>query len=123
MKLHDVGMGDEGISALALLVSQGRMEDVDELDIGNNDAVTQKGIIALAHAIYERGLPMLECFSMTKLSGIMVVGVSAIHSLIKGCPRLKQIDLAGSVSTNDSQSDWITGMLEAAGREGKWKLT
>lgn len=46
--LDNVGMGDEGIAALASLVGQGRMEQLTELDISQNAALTQQGIITLA---------------------------------------------------------------------------
>lgn len=58
--LHDVGMSDEGITALASLVSQRRLEELQVLDIAKNAAVTEQGIIALARAINARGLPELR---------------------------------------------------------------
>ena len=55
-------LGDEGIAALAFLVEQGRMEQLESLSISENDALTQQGIITLAREIGVRGLPMLDRF-------------------------------------------------------------
>jgi hypothetical protein len=118
--LKDVGMGDEGITALASFESQGRMEELEDLNISKNEAVTGKGIIVLARAINARGLPGLNEFYMQKLSTVTVAGVSAItNALIKGCPRLTDINFPGSVSDDDTLRECIRGMLELAGRAGQ----
>lgn len=121
--LCDVGMGEEGIAALASLVSQGRMERLKRLDISANAALTQQGIITLASAIAARGLPMLEDLLMINLTNLTAVGIGAIAlAVIKGCPRLTVIDFAGSGPENGSHRDAVAGMLEAAGRTGKFKV-
>ena len=62
LQLHDVGMGDAGIAALASLVSRDRLEQLEHFYLSHNHAVTNRGIIALAQAIDARGLPLLEHF-------------------------------------------------------------
>jgi HEAT repeat protein len=67
LNLSDVGMGDEGIGALACLISQGRMEQLEELSLSSNSGVTRQGIIALAEAIDARGLPKLRALNLDGL--------------------------------------------------------
>lgn len=96
------------------------MEQLRELDISDNDALTEQGSITWARAIDARGLPMLESFDMTQMREMTAVGLSAIaHAFIKGCPKLKEIHLRGSGPENGGHHDAIRGMLEAAGRSGE----
>jgi len=123
LALYNVEMGDEGIAALASLVSHGRMEQLEELDISLNAALTQQGIITLARAIDARGLPMLETLEMSRLTNLTAVGIGGIAlAVIKGCPRLKVIDFWGSGQEDSSHRDAVTGMLDAVGRAGKVKV-
>ena len=83
LDLEGVGIGAIGMAALASLVDQGRLEQLKTLDISQNNALTQQGIITLARAIDERGLPMLQTFSMKRLREMTTIGISAIaHALI-----------------------------------------
>jgi hypothetical protein len=123
LRLTNVGMGEEGISALASLVGQGRLEQLNTLGISGNPALTQEGIVTLARAIDARGLPMLQTFSMKSLGETTAVGISAIaHALITGCPKLKEINLKGSGPENGGHHDAIRGMLAVAGRSGEVAL-
>lgn len=115
--LDGVGMGNGGIAVLASLVDQGRMKQLKMLDISDNNALTQRGIITFARAIDARGLPMLATFSMGEMTARGIGGI--VVALIKGCPRLKEINLTGSGSDSDILSEVIDGMLEAAGRAGE----
>ncbi len=119
--LKNVGMGDKGIAAVASLVSQGHMNKLKVLNITKNKALTHQGFVYLARAIDARGLPMLETFRMQKILNVTLGSMCAItHALIKGCPRLKEIDFTdtGTWGTHGSRSypGAIQGMLEAAGR-------
>jgi len=123
LALYNVEMGDEGIAALASLVSHGRMEQLEEFVISQNAALTQQGIITLARAIDARGLPMLETLEMSRLTNLTAVGIGAIAlAVIKGCPRLKVIDFWGSGPEDSSHRDAVTGMLDAVGRAVKVKV-
>jgi len=118
--LKNVEMGDEGISTLASLALQGRLEHLTWLDIFENDDLTKQGIITLARAIDARGLPMLEAFAMEEFWTTTAVGTSAVaHAVFEGCPRLKKTFLTRSGSDIRILNQVIQGMLEAAGRAGK----
>lgn len=123
--LRDVGMGDGGISALATLVSQGRMEHLTWLDISENEDLTQQGIIALARAIDARGLPRLERLAIQELEHMTARGISAITlAVIKGCPQLKHIFMTDLDSESDLEvlDEVIHGMLAATGRAEEVKV-
>jgi len=116
LNLSDVGMGDEGIAALAPLVSQGRMQQVTELSLSGNSGLTKQGIITLAEAIDARGLPKLRA---SHLSGLLpatdeesILGITTfVHAVTKGCPPLKEFTF------DPTHQDVITDMIKAAG----WK--
>lgn len=93
-QLHDVGMGDEGIAALASLISWDRLEQLEHFYLSHNHAVTNRGILALAQAMDARGLPLLEHFRLTGLEGAeAALGISTIaHTVIKACPDLQVIE-------------------------------
>jgi ribonuclease HIII len=64
LDLGDIGMGDGGIEALASLVYEGRMQQLEDLNLDGNNDLTDEGITALARAINVRGLPVLERLSI-----------------------------------------------------------
>lgn len=106
-----------------LRATQGRMEQLKELYISLNAALTQQGIITLACAIDARGLPMLELFAMAQLGEMTARGIGAIaYAVFKGCPQLKEIRLTGSGPDSGILREVVDGMLEAAGRAGKVKV-
>ena len=76
--LADVGLGDEGVAALASLVNQGRMEHLEEIYISDNKELTEQRILSLARAIDARGLPMLETFAMMRIGEMTARGIGAI---------------------------------------------
>ena len=99
------------------------MEQLESLSISENDALTQQGIITLAREIGVRGLPMLYRFFMEELREMKAVGIGAMaHAVIKGCPRLKVIEFAGSSPGYGSHRDTVTGTLDAVGRVVKVKV-
>ena len=115
--LYNVGMGDEGITAVASLASQGRMEKMELLNIANNQAVTEQGIIALARAIKVRRLPKLECILLEDISGMTASGTCAIVlTLLKRCPELRRIHLVSFPWNDDCLRDGIRGMLDVENR-------
>ena len=121
--LENVEMGDEGISALASLASQGRLEHLKTLNISENEDLTEQGIITLARAIGVRGLPMLETFDMVKLGNMTAREIGAIaHGVFKWCPQVKETHLTESDFASDDSSEVVDGMLEAAGLAGKLKV-
>lgn len=86
-----------------------------------NASLTDTGIIGLARAIDEHGLPRLKRFFCETLraDAVKVLGCSGIaHAVINRCPQLELIDLAGSGIGMDNgiRRDAVMGMLEAAGR-------
>lgn len=103
-------MGDEGIAALASVVSQGRLVHLKSLNISRNGAVTQQDIIALAQAMDVRGLPKLRTLVMIELVNLTAAGISAIaHAVIKGCPHVEEIEV------DSDHEDTLDDILEAVG--------
>lgn len=83
-----------------------------------NAALTQRGITTLARTTESRGLPKLESFYVNNLGKVTARGIDAIaHAVIKGCPQLCKILLAGSGPDDDSHHDAVRSMFEAAGRD------
>ena len=123
--LAEVGMGDKGISALANLVSHGRLKHMEKFSLSANDhyrgGITNEGVTYLARAIDTYGLPALERFFLNELDqGIMrwtwqEVGAIA-QAVIYGCPNLQQISLMGT-GWHGEYYDMLVDMLKAAGRE------
>jgi hypothetical protein len=123
LSLENVGMGDEGISAVASLVSQGRLEHLKTLYISENAALTEQGIITLARAIGAGGLPELRRLGTTKLGEMTARGIAAMaHAVFKGCPQVKDFHLTVSGPACLILREVVNGMLEAAGRAGKVKM-
>lgn len=123
LNLDNVGMGDQGLVALASLIDQGRLVQLEALNVSGNESVTDQGYIALARAIDIGGLSNLSMLQIYRLAKLTGVGISAISlAVIKGCPQLEEIDLEGSGPGDGSHRDAITGMLEATGRVGKVKV-
>jgi hypothetical protein len=126
LDLTNVGMADPGLTALASLVHQGRLEQLKSLRFHTNGAVTDLGIVGLARAIDAGGLPMLETLDLggMETDPMTVVGISAIaHATIKGCPQVKELNLSSQGAKKDMMCRVVKGMLHAAGREAKVKVT
>lgn len=52
------------------------------------------------------------------------MGISAIaHATIKGCPQVKELNLSSQGAKKDMMCRVVKGMLHAAGREAKVKVT
>jgi Ran GTPase-activating protein (RanGAP) involved in mRNA processing and transport len=118
LNLSDVGMGDEGIGALASLISQGRMEQLEELSLSSNSAVTKQGIIALAKAVDARGLPKLRALNLDGLvretDDETVLGITTlVHAIAEGCLPLEEFTF------DPAHSDVITSILKAANWNGE----
>lgn len=121
VELSYVGMGDEGIAALASLVYRGRMEDLTSLSISRNENVTDQGVNALAQAIDARGLPLLRGFGVSKLATDMTVLEirTIVGTVLSRCPQLTEIHLG---EENGGHRDAVTSMLEEAERAGKVRV-
>ena len=99
LELCGVGMGDEGMAALGNLVCRGRLKQLKVLSLGENDGVTDRGVIAFAQATCTRGLPMLKSLHLERLEAatVSVVGIGSIAlAVINGCPQLKYFCLRGN---------------------------
>lgn len=125
LDLVRVGMSDEGIAAIANLVSQGRLKQLNGvLDLSENEDVTNEGIVALARSIDAHGLPLLTTFKLTGLDTdkVTLFGISAIAlAVIKGCPKLTHVCLT-CAGPDDVYYEIVMGMLAAAGRAGEVKV-
>ena len=123
LEVTNLGMGDEGLAALANLISQGRLQEVKTFDfISSNYNLTDEGILALAQAIDAGGLPMLGNFSMgeQEVEGLTVVGISAIlQAVISGCPYLRIIGVTRPYRHDTDIEEMVKGMVQAVGREGQ----
>lgn len=120
LDLESVNMGDEGIAALASLVSEGRLEQLQVVHLSCNDGVSDRGIITLAQAIGMRKLAMLKDFRMEGLKENKVtrLGVSAIAlAIISGSSHLKAIYLSSSGPGNDTYINVVRAVLSANLRE------
>lgn len=125
LNLYEVGISNEGMTALASLVRAGRLDRLEELHLGQNVKVSDSGICALARAIDDAGkdgLPMLSKFDAEGLPRVAGVGVGALaHALITNCPRLTSVALGGSHANRNadrhaaSEEAMLQGMLLAAG--------
>lgn len=73
-------MGDDGMAALTSLVCQGRLKNLEQLRLSENDDITDRGVIALARAINVRGLPMLERFSCKCFDKVTIQGIHCDRS-------------------------------------------
>lgn len=114
LNLNNWLMGDEGIAALASVVSQGYFEELRKLSFSHNGDITDEGMTALARAIDVRGLPMLETFAMEGLDLMTNRGVGAITDvLIKRCLQLATIVWGHWGLSN---KDKVRDMLKTAGR-------
>jgi len=124
LDLVNIGMCDRGMSALASLVRQGRLERLEELNLSNNKGVTDNGIIALARAIEASGLPRLQHIRISKLDKmkVTILRFGAIaYAIIKGSPQLKSINVECNEQEAASLRTTIESMLRAAGRTASVK--
>jgi hypothetical protein len=118
--LSDVGMGDEGIAALALLVQQDRMRRLECLQFCGNDDISNRGIICFAGSINMKGLPVLTSLFMSRLGRLTAVKTGAItYAAINRCPSLRTFYLEGSGPDAKKNADIIKGMMQVAGRTGR----
>lgn len=124
LNLTYVEMGDDGIAALATLVSQGRLEQLEELSLSDGGGVTNEGMILLAQAISVGGLPVLKSFKMVCFDKekIRLLGVGAVaHAVVNGCPKLRVIYLTKPISDEEVTEpvhEMIEGMVHRAGQDG-----
>ena len=121
LDLINVGMADDGMTALASVISEGRFDELDVLDLSGIMGLTNQGLIASARAIETKWLPVLGNFVLYALNDdqVTLLGISAIaHAVIKGCPDLTLIVLTNS-GPGEDHHEMVLGMLEATGRKGK----
>ena len=91
LNLQDVGLGNEGMAALASVIDQGRMGRTEYLDLSAGRGVTDDGIITLAKAIDARKLPEVRFLSVYQLhkTGLTTLGLDAIcQASVNSCPKL-----------------------------------
>lgn len=113
-----VGMCDVGMAALASLIQKGRLKQLKVLDLCGSCSVSDDGIIALAQAIDERGLPALQSVMVELDQKVSVLGCSAItHALIKGSPGFIKLRLPRTGEDAAFIRTMINGMLRAARRK------
>ena len=123
LDLTYVGMGDVGMTALASVIHQGRMQEIQDLNLGDVPGMTDKGMVALARAIDARGLPKMRLLDMETYSqNYTALGFGAlILAFVRGCPEMKCITLScpNPVLDKAALQTMIQGMLQAAGRTAK----
>lgn len=105
-------------------ICKGRLDQLEELGLSDNEGLTNQDIIFLAQAIGKRRLWKLEAFYLKGLDAdkVTLLGVSAIAlAVITRCPKLKYICLT-CAGPNDVYFEMVMGMLAAAGRAGEVKL-
>ena len=121
LNLNRVRLCDLGMAAFAFAVHQGRMERLKELDLYKNKGVTDDGVLVVARAINERGLPKLERFSMggcREPEYLSPRGVGTIASaLVKGRLRMTYIHMECDSEYDYVVERMIEGMFEGVGRE------
>lgn len=127
MVLRSVGMGDEGMAALANLVSHRRLRRAETLDfLSGNYNLTDQGLLPLVQAIDAGGLFMLDEFKMAELEvgGLTIAGISAaIQAVIKKGRLLKTIVLMRPDSDDTKMIEMIQGLLQTAGKEEEIHLS
>lgn len=123
LRLAGVDMSDVGMGAVASLIRRGRMGRMLKLDLSEIYEATDEGIIDLARAIHERGLPELQALSLELLENLTALGFSAMmHAFVKGCPKASEIH----IECPDEEQNFaifesmVNGMLRAAGRTVVW---
>lgn len=122
LELDEVGMGDGGMVALASVIYQGRMQEMEDVNLSEVPGMTDKGLIALARAINARGLPNVRQFFIQmddKNRKWTALGFGALTlAFASGCPRLRKIDLVCPDRGQDMNflNTMIQGMFQAAGR-------
>lgn len=127
LELGGVGMGDQGMAALAKLVSQGCLWRVETLDLlSHNHNLTDQGLLPLVQAIDACGLRMLDEFKLGDLEGegVTVAGMSAVvQAVIRKCRFLKSIVLHRDQLDDTRMIEMIKGLLQTAGKEEEVHLS
>lgn len=94
LRLQKVGMGDQGMAALAGALRAGCFEGLERIDLSDNDDVTSAGVRALVRALEDpegRGLPRLIVSSC--VLAIVTMGVRALaRAVIQKLPSPRSID-------------------------------
>jgi len=93
LNLQDVGLGNEGMAALASVIDQGRLGQIEYLDLSVARGVTDDGIITLAKVIDARKLPEVRFMSVHQLhkTGLTTLGLDAIcQASVNSCPKLNE---------------------------------
>ena len=105
-------MGDGGIAALASVIYQGRMQEMEDFHLREVPGMTDKGLIALARAINARGLPNVRYFFIMndhEERKWTALGFGALTlAFVLGCPRLQEIDFhndSGNVSSSGTDGE------------------
>lgn len=122
LDLSRVGMGDQGIAAVAALVSEGRLQQLVDLHLSGNGDITNQGIIYLVKAIIAHGLPRLDQLEMRGLDNrkVTALGASALtHAIIIGSPVFTSFYMKCTDEDDDTYAEIVKGMLLllAAGKE------
>ncbi len=114
-----LGMSDKGMAALARVVRAGRFERLEYISLGNNEAVTDRGVCEFARAVEaagRHGLPLMTRFWASTLQHLTGFGLGVLaHVLIKSCPRLAYLNLSENKDAAGSHHASAQGMVAAAG--------
>jgi hypothetical protein len=94
LDLNSVGMGDNGMAALASAVSEGRFERLEALPLVGNSGMTDRGVCALARAVRASGGQKLSSLLQISVNcDCLDVRETAVvelaSALLKNCPCLK----------------------------------
>ena len=116
LNLSGVGMGDVGMAALASVIDQGRMQQMQTFPIFNTHGVTDEGMITLARAIDTHELPKIQELRMVNKHKELVtaVGVDAITlAFVHCCPELRNIFITGRERKASRMQKKIKSMLRS----------
>jgi len=119
LALRKIGMGDLGMAALATLVSKGRMQRVQKINLSNAREVTDKGIIALAQATKVSSLPCVQDLNIDYLHEDKVTQLGLVatsRAFVNSCPRLVEINLTCRQDFVTFFEQFIKGLLRIARR-------
>lgn len=107
LNLSQFEFGDQGMSALARVVREGRFERLEDIDLSYNLDVTNQGVRVLARAVQDagdRGLPMLLQFTASWLRDRRASFEELASALMDNCPCMEVMDFGLTVDFVSSRS-------------------
>lgn len=118
--LSDVGMDDDGMAELVLVAHAGKFQRLSSLNVSENVAVTNEGVVAFARALQAatpaRGVdgfqvggcifPKLESIDMNGLTLLSTRGFGALAlAAFMCCPQLLYLELKRNCNGDDDMED------------------